>query len=374
MDTTKRRKTTSTHTLTVFHYSPSECKFIKKQTERELHSHEVLIRTTHSGLCYTDVHAKESGCGLGHEGVGIIEAVGDEVVDRTVGQRVGWGWLHSSCGKCKVCKEGYRQYCAQASGFAFSDTDQGAFSSARIIDAAFCYPIPEGISSLIATPLMCAGASTYEALCTAGVGSNGKDPDQVGIIGMGGLGHMACLMARWKGAIPNVIFTRAPSLEKLAAARKVVGDHEDGHVWDVTHYPEHAACRGDGVYYPCDLRGRLDVLIVCSNELPDWKMVLPYMKRRATIVLMSIVAGGELKIPYMDFILPGHRIIASTECRKDRFEEMFKFVHAPLQHSGREPMIEEFPMTEKGLEEAFGKLERGEMRFRGVLTVPEGGI
>lgn len=91
MDTAKRRKTTSTHTLTVFHYSPSERKFIKKQTERELHSHEVLIRTTHSGLCYTDVHAKESGCGLGHEGVGVIEAVGDEVDDREIGQRVGWG-------------------------------------------------------------------------------------------------------------------------------------------------------------------------------------------------------------------------------------------------------------------------------------------
>lgn len=91
MDTTKSLKTTPTHTLTVFHYSPSEHKFIKKETQRELHSHEVLIRTTHSGLCYTDVHAKESGCGLGHEGVGIIEAVGDEIVERRVGMRVGWG-------------------------------------------------------------------------------------------------------------------------------------------------------------------------------------------------------------------------------------------------------------------------------------------
>jgi len=91
MSVAKRPQTIPTHTLTVFHYSPSERRFVKQQTERELHSHEVLIRTTHSGLCYTDVHAKESGCGLGHEGVGIIEAVGDEVVDRSVGQRVGWG-------------------------------------------------------------------------------------------------------------------------------------------------------------------------------------------------------------------------------------------------------------------------------------------
>ena len=114
---------------------------------------------------------------------------------------------------------------------------------------------------------------------------------------------------------------------------------------------------------------RPDTLLICTNELPDWKNILPLLRRRSTIVLMSIVTG-ELKIPYMDFILPGHRIVASTECRKDRFADMLSLV----DRSGMQPLLEEFEMTEKGLEEAFGKLERGEMMFRGVLTVPEGGI
>jgi len=272
-----------------------------------------------------------------------------------------------SCGTCTVCNGGYRQYCAHASGFAFSDTDQGAFSSRRIIDAAFCYPIPDGISSLTAAPLMCAGASTFEALSAAGLERGGM---KVGIVGLGGLGHMACLMARAMGAIEvNVIFTRPPNDDKLAAANEMVESHDRGHVWDTTIVPGSAVCADVNGHHGCNYRERIDILIVCSNELPDWKKVLPFLNRRATIVLMSIVAGGELKLPYMDFILPGHRIIASTECRKDRFAEMLKLVAT----TGMEPWLEEFPMTEKGLEEAFGKLERGEMRFRGVLTVPEGG-
>jgi len=257
--------------------------------------------------------------------------------------------------------DGYRQYCKEASGFAFSDKDQGAFSSGRIIDAEYCYLIPTGISSAIAAPMMCAGASTYEALKVAGVmaGSN------VGVVGLGGLGHMACLMAKQMDAnCVSVIFTRAPTPEKIRAARKL------GHrAIDASGpYPFECSDESSGIQLQ-DL-GKPDTLIICGNELPDWKNILPVLTRRSTIVLMSIVAGVDLRIPYMDFILPGHRVIASTECRKDRFAEMLSFVDG----SGMQPWLEEFEMTEKGLEEAFGRLEKGKMRFRGVLKVPEGGI
>ncbi|KAI7364120.1 hypothetical protein KC336_g21514, partial [Hortaea werneckii] len=69
---------------------------------------------------------------------------------------VGWGWLNSSCGHCKTCVSGYRQYCSEARGFAFSDLDQGAFSDYRVINSAFAYLIPEIIPSVDAGPLMCA--------------------------------------------------------------------------------------------------------------------------------------------------------------------------------------------------------------------------
>lgn len=81
----------STHKITTFRYDPASKNFTKKIIERVLGLKEVLIKTTHSGLCYTDVHAKEKGCGLGHEGVGSVIKVGEAVTGTKVGDRVGWG-------------------------------------------------------------------------------------------------------------------------------------------------------------------------------------------------------------------------------------------------------------------------------------------
>lgn len=81
----------SRHRLTTFRYSPSDDKYVKRSAERHLGHSEVLIKTTHSGLCYTDVHAKGKGCGLGHEGIGEVVKVGDAVRSTRVGDRVGWG-------------------------------------------------------------------------------------------------------------------------------------------------------------------------------------------------------------------------------------------------------------------------------------------
>ena len=81
----------STHRITTFRYDATSDGFVKKTAERTLGLHEVKIRVTHSGICYTDVHAKERGCGLGHEGIGIVKDLGDAVSSMKVGDRVGWG-------------------------------------------------------------------------------------------------------------------------------------------------------------------------------------------------------------------------------------------------------------------------------------------
>lgn len=81
----------SAHAITTFRYDSGSRNFIKKTVDRQLGLKEILIKITHSGLCYTDVHAKDKGCGLGHEGVGSVEKVGDAVSNMKVGDRVGWG-------------------------------------------------------------------------------------------------------------------------------------------------------------------------------------------------------------------------------------------------------------------------------------------
>jgi len=106
----------------------------------------------------------------------------------------------------------------------------------------------------------------------------------------------------------------------------------------------------------------INVLLVCSNEVPALEQLMHLLARRATIVLMTI-QQKPLSIPYMQFILPGHRLIASTEASRRNHIEMLKFV---ARH-GIKPQIEEFPMTLDGVAEAFQRLEEGKMRYRGVL-------
>jgi alcohol dehydrogenase (NADP+) len=166
---------------------------------------------------------------------------------------------------------------------------------------------------------MCAGASTYEALDAAGT----KPHHRVGVIGLGGLGHMAVLFV----------------------------DKSFRSFGTPTHTP------------------LIDTLLICANETPDLEAILPFLARRATIVLMSI-QQKPLVVPYMPLILPGHKIIASTEASRQNHHAMIQFAarHRIL------PWVERFPMTEDGLKAAFDRLERGEMRYRGVLEVPTAGI
>jgi alcohol dehydrogenase (NADP+) len=270
--------------------------------------------------------------------------------------------VRQSCGHCKTCASGYRQYCSEAQGFAFSDTEQGAFGDYRIINSGFAYPIPESIKSIHAGPLMCAGASTYEALDAAGT----KPGDRVGVVGIGGLGHMAILFAKAMGCGVTAI-TRGTNNEKLDKTKDLfrLGADEvrfetflDGAVFPTSEEDEWGPV---GTSLPAPMS--IDVLLITSNAIRDLKAYFPLLARRATIVLMTI-QENPIRIPYMPFILPGHRLIASTEASHQNHFEMLRFV----ERHGIEPLVEKFPMTLEGAARAFEKLERGEMRYRGVLV------
>jgi alcohol dehydrogenase (NADP+) len=260
-----------------------------------------------------------------------------------------------SCGHCKTCASGYRQYCSEARGFAFSDTDQGAFGDYRIINSGFAYTIPETIKSIHAGPLMCAGASTYEALEAAGT----KPGDRVGVVGIGGLGHMAILFAKAMGCAVTAI-TRDESKRQDLYRLGVDEIRLEGKLDKVVSREED---EWGPVYTTLPQPMTIDVLLITSNAVRELQAYFPLLARRATIVLMTI-QQEPVSIPYIPFILPGHRLIASTEASHRNHFEMLRFV---ARH-GIEPMVETFPMTTEGAEKAFDKLERGEMRYRGVLV------
>lgn len=243
---------------------------------------------------------------------------------------------------------GYRQYCAEARGFAFSDLDQGAMGDLRIVDAEFAYLIPEVMESVHAAPLMCAGASVFEALDAAGT----RAGERVGIVGLGGLGHVGVLFAKAMGCAVTVI---SGSTTKIPDAW-MLGADEFRNVERLGNVHRRMGC----VEEP-ESRN-IDVLIVTSNAVPKLEALLPLLARRARIVLMTI-QQESLEIPYMGFVLPGHRLIASTEASRENHLRMLEFA----ERHGIKPWVEVFDMDEEGIAEAFGKLERGDMRYRGVL-------
>lgn len=200
---------------------------------------------------------------------------------------------------------------------------------------------------------MCAGASTYEALDAAGT----KPHHRVGVVGLGGLGHMAILFARAMGCAVTVFSSSAQKAEKDVFE---LGADEYRVLSDID------TCRRS---FGAHGKTLVDILLVCANETPDLEKILPFLARRATIVLMSI-QQKPLVIPYMPFILPGHRIVASTEASRQNHLAMIQFA---ARHKIT-PWVERFPMTEDGLKNAFDRLEKGGMRFRGVLEVPDAGI
>jgi len=201
---------------------------------------------------------------------------------------------------------------------------------------------------------MCAGASTYEALDAAGT----KPHHRVGVVGLGGLGHMAILFAKAMGCAATVFSGSAP---KAARDAFELGADEYRILSDIDTSVRSSEAHGNDLL--------VDILLICANETPDLEKILPFLARRATIVLMSI-QQKPLVIPYMPFILPGHRIIASTEASRQNHLAMIQFA---ARHRIM-PWVERFPMTEDGLKTAFDRLEKGEMRYRGVLEVPPAGI
>jgi D-arabinose 1-dehydrogenase-like Zn-dependent alcohol dehydrogenase len=181
--------------FTVFKGS-EEGKIVKSQTTRpDLKGDDVLVKITASGVCGTDVHYLHSDIVLGHEGAGVVEEVGPDSSLLKKGDRVGWGYLHNCCGHCEKCLGGLEQYCAERKWFGEYNLDQGSFGSHAVWKESYLFKIPDGITDVNAAPLMCGGATVFEALRSYNI----KPVHRVAVMGVGGLGHLAIQFAAKMG-------------------------------------------------------------------------------------------------------------------------------------------------------------------------------
>ena len=191
---------------------PRRVKLSRAETERpDLKDDQVLVKVTASGLCGTDEHYKGVDMALGHEGAGIVEQTGPNVKELKKGDRVGWGYSHDSCGQCEQCLTGRETYCPKREMYGQANLDQGSFASHAVWREAFLFRIPDALSDAEAAPLMCGGATVFNALYSYGI----KSTDRVGVMGVGGLGHLAIQYASKMGC-DVVVFSGSDSKKEEA--------------------------------------------------------------------------------------------------------------------------------------------------------------
>ncbi|MFE3866548.1 NAD(P)-dependent alcohol dehydrogenase [Flavobacterium sp. LS2P90] len=183
---------------------------------------DILIDIKFSGICHSDIHTIKGHWGKqqypqvpGHEIAGIVSAVGKNVTKFKVGDKAGVGCMVNSCMKCESCKNGEEQHCETTGMVGTYGTPekssptgitQGGYSNNIVVTEHFAIKIPENIDLQFAAPLLCAGITTYSPLMKAKF----KKGDKIGVVGIGGLGHMAIKLAVSKGAEVHA-FTTSPS-------------------------------------------------------------------------------------------------------------------------------------------------------------------
>jgi uncharacterized zinc-type alcohol dehydrogenase-like protein len=241
---------------------------------------DVQMEILFCGICHSDVHQVRAEWGKGafpmvpgHEIVGRVTGVGRGVKKFKVGDLAGVGCLVDSCGICEPCRRGTEQFCTQGAAFTYNSTEMdrrtpthGGYSSAIVVKESFALRIPEGLDPAGAAPLLCAGITTYSPLRQWGV----KTGQKVGVVGLGGLGHMGVKLARSMGADVTV-FSTSPSKQKDAERLGATG-------FVSTRDP--AALKAQA--------GKFDFLLDAVSAPHDLRAYLAMLRPGGTLVLVGM--------------------------------------------------------------------------------------
>ncbi|KAH8646212.1 chaperonin 10-like protein [Xylariales sp. PMI_506] len=307
---------------------------------------DVLIRITHSGVCYTDYEFFKLGAplALGHEGVGIVEAVGDAVTSLKIGDRAGGGFHRDSCGKCNYCLTGQDIHCYSRTIYGTGDYNNGTFGAYYVGKEGFVHKIPDELSSADAAPLQCAGATVYGALV-----NTIRPRDRVGVMGVGGLGHLAVQFAAKMGAHVVVFSTTA---DKESEARKLGAS-------------EFVLLKDDGL---AKLKAPVDVLIAAGSRYPDWNSILDnkVLARNGSVVPLGAPTSGPYSIPADKIFWETFHIRPSLVASKAQHDDMLAFA----ARNGIKPVNQVYKFEgPETVEKIFRDLQEGKVRYRAVLAL-----
>jgi alcohol/geraniol dehydrogenase (NADP+) len=310
----------------------------------ELGPAQVEIEITHCGICHSDIHLISNDWGLsqypfipGHEVIGKVTAVGSTVNSLHLGQRVGLGWQSNSCGECEWCTQGLENLCAQMEATCVHR--HGGYADRVRANARFVIPIPEPLASENAAPLLCAGITVYNPLRTHCVNPSSR----VGVVGIGGLGHLAIQFARVFGAEVTAFSTSATKEQEA----RTFGAHRFVNTRETKAMKEVA--------------GSLDFILSTINADQDWGVYIQALRPTGTLCFVG-VPPSPVALQAFPLVSGMRSITGSPIGSPHQLREM---LDVAARHDVK-AQAERFPMAKAN--EAIEKVKKNKVRYRAVLT------
>lgn len=305
---------------------------------------EIEIKVVSCGICHSDLSMRDNEWGMtkypfvgGHEVVGTIAAAGPNVKHLKVGQTVGLGWSSRSCLTCEQCQQGDLNLCSTGEGVIVGR--HGGFADRVRCQARWALPIPAGVDLATAGPLFCGGITVYNPFVQFDL----KPWQRVGVVGIGGLGHMALQFANAWGCEVTA-FSSSPDKAEEArrmGAHNVVSSRDAGSLQKIA--------------------GSLDFILVTANVTLDWPAYIAALKPKGRLHVVGAVLEP---IPVAAFsLLVGQKSVSGTPLGSPATTaHMLDFC---ARHKIK-PMCETYPMAK--INDAMERLASGKARYRIVLT------
>jgi len=321
---------------------------------RALQPHDVEFDILYCGICHSDLHQIKNDFGHtafpivpGHEIVGRVTRVGNQVTRFKVGELAAVGCIIDSCQKCDSCHEGLEQFCEQFPTFSFNSPDKylggvtfGGFSETYVCEDKYVLHVPESLDLAAAAPLLCAGITVYSPLKHWNAGPGKK----VGVLGIGGLGHLAIKIAKAMGAEVTVFTT---SQSKVEDAKRLGADH---------------AVLSTDAEQMKTYTGKLNFIIDTVSAKHDINSYLNLLKHDGTVVLVGL-PPEPLQVGAFNVVVGRKSFAGSNIGGIAETQEMLDFC---AEHNITAD-IELINVDQ--VNEAFVRLEKGDVKYRFVIDM-----
>ncbi|MGK3988708.1 NAD(P)-dependent alcohol dehydrogenase [Sorangium sp. So ce136] len=321
---------------------------------REPGPRDVVIEILFCGVCHSDIHqARDEWSGAmfpmipGHEIVGRVTRVGGEAKKFAVGELAGVGCMVDSCRACGPCTEGLEQFCEKGNAPTYNGTEMdrktptyGGYSTEIVVDEGYALRVPTGLDPAGVAPLLCAGITTYSPLRQQGC----KPGDRVGVVGLGGLGHMAVKLAASMGAKVTVLSTSAA---KEADARRLGA-------------ADFVVTKGGNAFER--LAGKFDIIVDTVSAPHDYNAYLGLLRPRRAMVL---VGAPPAAVPVQPFslIMGGKQLAGSLIGGIAETQEM-------LDHCEKHGIVSDIEIIPiQKINEAYERVLASDVRYRFVIDM-----